>query len=189
MPFDPRGPHTASDWESGPEPSGFQGGAGVATPGFDFPDHLPQDVNLFLPEERPIPSAIVFNTLGFATTAIVQTNVFLANAAFDLPDGWLGRIDSVTFYVANLLLASNITFTVFQNRTPVQGLANVPVFPGVSARVAENLEVYIRVPNGQLLEVAFNNNDGGTYTVGAALSGWIWPEQDGRRWVQRGASY
>lgn len=80
-------------------------------------------------------------------------------------------------------------FSVFQNRTPVQGFTNVRIFPGVAARVAVQFDTYIRVPNGQLLEVSFSNNDGGAYTVGAALSGWVWPEAAGRQWMERGEGY
>lgn len=194
MPFDPRGPHTGSDWDTGPgqSPSGFSAADVVPGNGVTgFPDSgLPQGIQLFLPEERPIPSAIVFETLDSAATAVVQANVFnLPAANFQVPDGFLGRISGISFYVDNLLTTSDIRFTVWQNRQPVQGFSGVRIFPGAAARVANQFDTYIRVPAGQLLEVSFTNNDGGSYIVGAALSGWIWPQSAGKLWLQRGETY
>lgn len=166
-------------------PSAFEG-VGSGQPVSNAPDELPQLMAFFLPEERPIPSAQIINTLDVVTTSIVQTGVFLPNAKFQVQPGFVAVLTSVTFYITGLLTTTNVTFSVLGNRSSLSGFDKVRIFPGAAARVTDNYSVQLRIPAGALLEVQFNNNDGGNYQVGAKLFGWTWPLQQGDRWIARG---
>lgn len=153
---------------------------------FGVSGRLPQNMQLFLPEEKPIPSATIFETIDVASTAIVQSGILLPAAQQQIPANNLGRLSGVTFFITNLLPTTDVRFTVLGNGGPLQALNRVRIFPGTAGRVSNAFDVYIRIPSGTLLQVLFENNDGGTYQVGASLSGWFWPESDGKRWMQQG---
>lgn len=147
---------------------------------------LPQFVTLFLPEERPIPGATIFNVIGQQSTAAIQSNVAIPGVLVDVPAGYRCRLDSLVCYVDNLLQTSQLTFSVLANGGPIPGLANIGIFPGVVARAAENFDIFVRVDGPTKLTVQFSNADGGTYLVGAALSGWTWPDSLGKQYMQQG---
>lgn len=140
----------------------------------------------FLPDWIPIPSSIEFNTLGQAASVAVENNVELAAAGFTLAATQLARIASVNLFVVNLTASSQLSFTIRINGANVDGWTNVAVFPGNTARLADNFGSYIRCPMGAKVQVFYTNADGGTYTVGAALSGWKWLDADGKRWLEQG---
>lgn len=188
MPFPGAG---ATEVAPGTNVSGIPPNAGPPVPGAPFAAQtnagsLQQIMTLFLPEERPIPGATIFNTLGQQATAVVQAGVLIAGAGIIIPAGSIARLDSVNLYATNLLPTSALTFTVLQNGAAIQGLTNVGIFPGTAARIAENFSLLVRISNGATLTVVFSNADGGAYLVGAALSGWFWPESLGRLYQQQG---
>lgn len=172
-----------------PVNSSVTGGSGPASSfaaQVSGPSALPQHMVLFLPEERPIPGATLFTVQGQFTTVAAQSNVAIPNCTIQIPPGNLARLESITFVVDNLLLSSQITFTVRQNNAPITGFSNVGVIPGVVAQKIDNYSVFYRVPLGALLSVVFTNTDGGSYLVGAALSGWYWPETTGQLYMRQG---
>ena len=188
MPFPRAG---ATDVAPGTNVSGIPQNAAPMAPGAGFAAQanqgaLQQIMTLFLPEERPIPGATIFNTGNSKGTVAAEANILIPNAGIVIPQGSIARLDSVNFYVDNLLASSNISFTVLQNGAPIQGLTNVFIFPGVAARVAENFSLFVRITNGATLTVTYTNTDGGSYTVGASLSGWFWPESLGRLYQMQG---
>lgn len=162
------------------------------TGGGSFASHqnagaLSQFTTLFLPEERPIPSAQIFeNALGQANTNIVQANVAIPNAVQVIPTGCVARLSAVNLYVDNLLTTSQISFSVLFEGNALPGLSRIPVFPGAVARAVENIDVYVRILRAGTLSVVFTNGDGGTYIVGASLSGWYWNEASGKLYMQQG---
>ena len=147
---------------------------------------LPQQMVIFLPEERPIPGATIFNTVGQFTTVAAQSGVAIPNAGLQIPLGSVGRIDSITLWVVNLLQTSQLSFSIRFNGGAIPGFNNLALFPGVVARATENFSVFIRVPQGVLIDAAFTNTDGGSYIVGVGISGWFWPESLGRLYQQQG---
>jgi hypothetical protein len=165
---------------------------GALPPGVTLPDGHPDAepiqrvITLRQPEAEPIPLASMFNTLNFKTTVAVEAGINIPGCEFVCPKGYVGRLDSVLFGVANLLLSSVVTFTVTLNGAPLAGLSAVGIFPGVAARVTNTFTCFIRLPVGAQLAVVYTNTDGGTYTVGAGLSGWMWPEAAGASWMQVG---
>ena len=183
-PFQPSGyTDIAGGLPTGPTASNPNAGGGIASA--QNAGSLPQFVTLFLPEERPIPSAVIFeNALASVATNIVQTAA--TGCTVVIPQGCVARLSSVNLYVDNLLTTSNITFSVLFDAAPLPGLSNIPIFPGVVARAVENFEVFVRILRGGTLTVNFTNNDGGTYIVGAALGGWFWNEASGKQYMQQG---
>ena len=148
---------------------------------------LPQFITLFLPEERPIPSAQIFeNALGQQATNVVQAGVAIPGAVQVIPQGCVARLSAVNLYVDNLLTTSAIRFSVLFEGNALPGLSNIPVFPGAVARAVENIDVFVRILRAGTLSVTFTNNDGGTYIVGASLSGWFWNEASGKLYMQQG---
>lgn len=140
----------------------------------------------FLPDQEPIPTSQQVNTFGQATSTVAETGIEITGAQLVLPSGIIARIASVSFYVTNLLDTSILSFTVTINNAPVQGFSNVGIFPGVASRVSVGFDCYILTPSGATVEVFYTNGDGGSYIVGAALSGWQWSEADGVRWITSG---
>ncbi len=170
---------------TGPTASNPGAGGGIARA--QNAGSLPQFITLFLPEERPIPSAQIFeNVLGQANTNIVQAGVAIPGASVLIPQGCVARLSSVNLYVDNLLQTSSIKFSILFDAAPLAGLSNIPIFPGVVARAVENFDVFVRIPRSGTLSVVFTNTDGGTYLVGAALGGWYWSEASGKQYMQQG---
>jgi hypothetical protein len=149
-------------------------------------DSLQRILTFKQPSSEEIPLAVDFNTLGFKTSVAPEIGILIPGATFIMQKGYVGRLETVIFYVANLLLSSVITFTVLQDFSPLPGLTNIAIFPGVAARVSNIIDGKWLLPDGCRLDVEYTNTDGGAYTVGAALSGWSWPEQAGKQWLLTG---
>lgn len=160
---------------------------GMTPPPGVGPDVLQRIITLRQPAAEQIPLAADFNTLGFKTTVAVEAGVNIPGAEFVMPQGYVGRLDGVIFYIANMLLSTVVTFSVLEDGFPIPGFNNVAIFPGVAARVSNQFSTFTRLPTGCKLSVVYTNTDGGAYTVGGALSGWSWPETAGKQWMDRGA--
>lgn len=174
------------------QPFGF--GSGVAGPVVTPPNQR-EDIAraraaraliLPLPEQYMIPSGVGFNPEGETATAAVQANVVIAGATIAVPQNMLGVVASVTLYITNMLATTNVTFTVLRDGNPIAGYQALKIFPRVSPFVANTFDIPIRVTGPSTITVQFNNNDGGTYVVGAALSGWLWGVTAGQQWQAAG---
>lgn len=137
---------------------------------------------LFLPEQYMIPDGRGFNPQGSIATAVVQANIAITNATQAIPDNTLAVVGSVTIQITNMLATTDVTYTVLVNQTPVQGYNGISIFPRVAPFVGNTFDIPIRVRGPATIQVIFSNNDGGAYTVGAALSGWMWPVTSDQRW-------
>lgn len=166
--------------------SGGSGGGGSAVPTAPLaPAGGP--VIRYPPDVFPIPSAQEFNAFGQANTAAIQANVELVlTPLLVLPVGMVARIANIVLYVANLGAGSVLSFTITINGAPIQGYSNVPIFPGATARLGVGFTTYVDVPANGTVQAFFTNGDGGAYTVGVAISGWQWSQQDGDRWLTQG---
>lgn len=95
--------------------------------------------------------------------------------AFTLPSARTGAIKSFGIQASNLLLTSQIFWTIFFNEIPVQGFTDVSLYPAaavVSGLNWEPSEVNLIVPEASVITVGVNVLDGGTYQLGAELHGW-----------------
>lgn len=174
---------------SGPSPggAGFPSGGGGGPSGPTGPATLPRYIALLPPWEYPIPGHQEFNTLGSHASTGAETDTAITDAEFDVPANMVARITGIIFYVTNLLTTSNLTFTVRINNGPVQGYNNVFIFPRAASSVSNAFDSYVDVPTGAKLTVTFSNLDGGTYGIGAGLSGYYWPEVAGKAWLAYGS--
>lgn len=146
-------------------------------------------LQVYLPEVYPIPDATNFNTLGSVNSAGPQSNILLPGASVQLPKANTGYIRSVSINIANMLQTTNVTWTVFINTSPVPGFTNLSIFPRVADGVTDEFDCVIRVSQGALVTIRYSNLDGGTYGIGASLSGWYQPLQSAARWTALGPPY
>lgn len=157
-------------------------GRGPATP--NKGPGLPQEVPIYLPENFPIPSAVEFNPLAKKTTAVAESGIDIG-LILTIPERSLGILRGVSLYITNMLDTTNVTWSVLQNGAVIPGYSNLSIFPRVAPFVSNGFDAFFRLGQGPVT-VVYNNIDGGTYTVGAALSGWFWPQSLGDLWLQQG---
>ena len=164
-----------------PAPFAGQGGGGAPV------SQLLRVAAVPLPRYQPIPTAIYFNVGGApVATAVVQAGIAIPDADVLVPVGSIGTLESVIFGVDALLTTSDLRFTVLLNGAPMSGFSRIRIFPGNAARVTNAFDVKVDLPDGAHLQVTFENNDGGTYQVGAELSGFTYTQGAARRWLQVG---
>lgn len=140
-----------------------------------------------LPEVYPIPSATEFNILAQKTTIAAEQNIDIG-LVLDFPANNIGIIRGVTFYISNMLATTAVTWTVNLNGAPAAGYNNISIFPRVSPFVSNGFDSFVRVPQATKIRVNYTNTDGGSYVVGAALSGWFWPQTLGDLWLKKGGA-
>lgn len=156
--------------------AGVANGAGVG-----------RDLSLPLPEVFPLPDAQLFNSELQQTTNAPQVLFSLPfTPAVAILAGYYAVVTSFTIYVQNMLSTTNVLFTLLYNGNPVQGYNGLTMFPGASPRIANTFDAPIRLTGAGALTVTIQNVDGGTYLVGASISGWQWPISSDRRWKQAG---
>ena len=169
--------------------NGRGGGAGGIVYPPDVEQHLEnvgRTLSIPLPEVFPIPDARVFNAECQQASAIAQTFVLGFTPAVEIPAGYYGIVTSFTIYVQNMLATTNVTFSLLSNGNPVQGFAPLTIFPGASPRAANTFDTPQRFTGDVTLTVSITNGEGGSYLLGAALSGWFWPIASDRRWKSAG---
>jgi hypothetical protein len=171
---------------------GYGGGAaqGIALPlPPDVQDNA-QDVgrqlSLPLPAVFPIPDAQVFNAECQQASAAIQTFVLPFVPPVVILSGYYAVVNSFTIYVQNMLATTSVFFTLLFNGSPVQGYNGLTIFPGASPRIALTFDAPIFFTGAGALTVQITNGDGGTYLLGAAISGWQWPIASDRRWKTAG---
>lgn len=158
----------------------------------DVAPPIPRHVPIYLPEIFPIPDAVEFNPSGSASSVGVETgtNITLlpaiVNGLLEMPDQNIGIIRGFTISISNMLTTTNVTWTLLVNGAPAGGYGAIKMFPRASAFVGNSFDTFIRVPDGGTVSVQFSNVDGGTYVIGASLSGWYWPIASGERWLRLG---
>lgn len=173
------------------------GVGGGASQGIGLP--LPPDIagntqqvgrqlSLPLPAVFPLPDAQLFNSECQQASAILQTFVLPFTPPVAILSGYFAVVNSFTIYVQNMLASTNVTFSLLYNGSPIQGYAGLTIFPGASPRIANTFDAPIFLTGAGALTVSFTNGDGGTYLLGAAISGWQWPIASDRRWKTAGPS-
>jgi len=131
---------------------------------------------------RP-PSARDFTLSGtLAGAAVGTTPAVIPGAAFVVPVGNVGVIRSVVFLVNNLLLTSQVSFTLTFNAGAVEGWSNIPVAARVAASVSTSFgpeETALPVPENTAIAVVVTVLDGAVYQVSTIIHGWFYPKEIG----------
>lgn len=143
-------------------------------------------LNIPLPEDEPIPDAKEFNVSGSIGTAAVSAGTLITGCTLDVPPNNLGVIRGVDLYISNMLVTTNVTWTLTINGAAVSGYQGISIFARVTPFVGNGFSPKVRFRGPALVQVVFSNIDGGAYTVGAAFSGWFWPEASDERWKATG---
>lgn len=172
---------------------GGNGGAGASS--LPLPPDISGNVaqvgrqlSLPLPAVFPLPDAQAFNSECQQASAIVQTFTLGFTPAVVILAGYYAVVNSFTIYVQNMLANTNVQYTLLQNGTPVQGLSQLTIFPGASPRISNAFDTPVFFTGATTLTVQITNGDGGSYLLGAAISGWQWPISSDRRWKTAGPS-
>lgn len=144
-----------------------------------------RNLNLYLPDFYPIPTAQAFQYGGTTTTSGAGTVTQIPGSSFQLPGGYIGVIASLNISVlTTLTTATNQQYTIRFNGVPAPGWSQ-RTFAG---RGAQNFERFfdaaLRIPRGAVVDIVNINVDGGTYTVGADITGWYMSVADCLRWIQ-----
>lgn len=177
------------------EPGGELWGIGTGHGGAPVPSPLglpnggamiARQLVIYPPEIYPIPDAIEFNLEGDVATVIVQAGITIPNVTVQLGAGYIGIIRGFSIYIDDMLATTDVRWTLLLNGQPAPGYGNLRMFPRVAPSVSNGFDAFVRVPDGNLITVVFSNVDGGTYRVGAAISGWMWPKSSGERWIASG---
>lgn len=165
------------------------GGGSAATAGAPAPPQgvVAKSLQLPLPENDPIPSAIEFEFSGTVSTAAPGVSQIVLDDGsgnpFSLAPGEVARIASVFLIVAGTItVATNQLFTLRNGMAVVRGWSNRRVVPTPSNGYTQPFYAKILVPNGTTLTAEVNNVDGGSYIDGIMLTGWRWSEASGRAW-------
>jgi hypothetical protein len=156
--------------------AGLANGAGVG-----------RDLSLPLPEVFPLPDAQLFNSELQQNSPAAGTLLSLSfSPRVLILTGYYSVVTSFTIYVQNMLATTNVLFTLLYAGNPVQGYNGLTIFPGASPRIANTFDAPIRNAGAGEYTVTIQNVDGGSYVVGAAISGWQWPISSDRRWKNAG---
>lgn len=148
---------------------------------------IDRTLQVYLPEVYPIPSATEFNLLATKATVAVEAGTDIG-LTLDLAANNIGIIRGVNIFISDMLNTTNVTWTVTVAGGPAPGYNNLAIFPRTSPFVGNSFDSFIRLPQGAKVRVTFSNTDGGSYTVGASLSGWSWPTTLGDLWTKKGGA-
>ena len=109
------------------------------------------------------------NTVGVADAQ--------ALAAFAVPENAVFIVKAVDLFIDDLVQATNIVFTCFENGSPIPGYESIVIFPGVAARASKTLDqTVLRIHPSALFTIRAVNNDGGAHLIGAGFQGYHMPE-------------
>jgi hypothetical protein len=175
----------------------FGDGAGNAAPLLDPTTGAPpppviKALQLPLVETFPIPGAQEFNVEGDQASVAIENNTTIATLGpVVVPQGYRAVIRSVSIYIDNMLTTTNVVWSVLLQGpgTSVAGYQNLRMFPRVAPFVGNTFDSLIRITGPASVTVIFSNLDGGTYQIGAALSGHLWLYSAEDNWRNRGGQW
>lgn len=137
------------------------------------------------PYDAPIPDASPFVLAsGAVATAAVETKQ-PAGLILDLTADEVARIDSVTIYITGLLATTNVVYKLLADTAPIY--PGLSFFPRAATAAGDNYPVFLRVGAGRIISMDIQNVDGGSYTVGAIITGWKFTKLAGERYVEYGS--
>ena len=142
-------------------------------------------LQIYLPTIEPIPGASEFNPQATKATNVVEANVDIG-LTLDVPPNNIGIIRGVQLFILDMLTTTVVTWTLTINGGPVQGYTNLSIFARTAPFVGNSFDSFINIPQGGKVRVIYTNTDGGSYTIGAGISGWFWPQSLGEQWTKKG---
>lgn len=107
----------------------------------------------------------------------------LGQGKITIPQGNVGVVRELTFYVAALLVSSQISFDVLVNDSPVEGYSNLfmPQIAAAAFSFSPDV-VFIPVKEGNTIQVRATVGDAVTYTLSYELRGWSFSKEIAEWW-------
>jgi hypothetical protein len=140
-----------------------------------------------LPEDSPIPDAHEFNQQGQILASVGnKNNVDITGTDLDIPDNNFGVITGVSLQISNMLATTLVSWSLLIQNVAPAGYGNMTIFPRAAPFVSNAFSCKIRFQGAATIRVVYTCTDGGTYDIGAAFSGWFWPENSDARWKAYG---
>lgn len=118
---------------------------------------------------------------GVALGAGPNLSVTPASLRYVLPQGYRGNVAGVTIFVDAPTTSLDVNFTLRFNGAPVPGFTNLRSFPRAATNLSIDFSGPIVVPVGTIIDMIITNNNASTWTVGASITGWVWPLADEQR--------
>jgi hypothetical protein len=118
---------------------------------------------------------------GVALGAGPALTVTPAALTYVLPRGWRGQVSGVTIFIDAPTTSLDVNFTLLYNGVPVPGFTNLRSFPRAATNLSIDFSGPTLVPVGSTISMNITNNNASTWTVGASVTGWIWPVADEQR--------
>lgn len=169
--------------------SGAPGGAAFSSSSFQSagppPAPLPPARSMEVPVpwgiRPPMAREITVNASGTGFTN-ANTPAVIAGSAFTIPADNVGVLRSLVLSVNTLLTTSLLAWVLRFAGNPVEGWANLTVFPRNAGSVSDAYgpeETYIFVPEGTTIDVQIlvQPGDANTYQAGVAYHGWSYPKR------------
>lgn len=130
------------------------------------------------PWTTKLPGSQDFNANLYTSTLAAVVGATVVPVSFQLPPASVGYLQQLIIFCQGPTNATNVTFTLRINQSPVSGFNNLNLFPGVSNLTAQDLnDLQVRLPNGCLVDVLVTNNAAtGPWTLGAKIAGWYHTE-------------
>ena len=150
------------------------------------PPPLGRAIEYPIPDVFPLPDSTQFNTLGQQTSSVIEGPVTLLGATANVPANTKFRISSLNVDIDNMLLSTNVTWTLLVNDQAVAGFTGITLFPRLAPFVGGEFDVFYRGFGPAIIKLVYFNNDGGSYVIGGALSGWFWMLASEQRWKSGG---
>ena len=110
-----------------------------------------------------------------STTGVTSVTGFVTLASFTLPANDIGWIREITIVVNDMLISTDVRFTVRIDGGPVPGFSALRLTPRAAASVSGTFTgetMRIDVPDGGQIVLGAQVFDAGTYQLGASFRGW-----------------
>lgn len=120
----------------------------------------------------------VFATLTGLDTANTTPPAEFPASVFNVPGGNIAVIRSVSILANNLLVSSNLRWTLLVNSTPTTGWTQLTINPRAAGSVEVSWtpeETFIAIPEGSRISWVVQVLDGGTYQLSVSYHGWFYP--------------
>ncbi len=107
------------------------------------------------------------------------TVTLLPGCTLQVPDNNVGVIASITVLLDQIVITSNVVWSILVNGITPPGYNQLRVIPrsGAAAVGVQFVPTRLELPPLAIVTVQAQNIDGGAYNLGAQLYGWYWPAQ------------
>lgn len=150
------------------------GGVAIAKP-IQSPNTLELPPQLYPPW-----NAIAFNLAANTPITGVNAQFQPAGLQLDIPDNCYGAINQIDLLLDGILPTSNVFWRLLINGNPLPGWNALTILArsgAASVNRGWGPQLGIQVPLGGTVGMQISDVDGASYTAGAQIYGWFWPQE------------